>query len=893
MIESPLLIPPYGSMDKPFHVLGMETIQNEAASEPFNPRFNNVDFQGGTGKFTCNTINGNTSFRTYGIYGLSADHIGTASTGWFARNFNAINKLLNLSNDIMVSADFECIGLRDNAETAYETFNLGFYQAFGINCYMSIRWGTAGSLWPGLTISMEIVGVGGAVTPFVTWSYVVPPTHPVYSSFNLGSRIFNASMIWSRNLALGGLLTGHYLFINGYYITSPALVDSRSLNAVGGNWGLYVEVAPSMNIIPISDSVSTVKNLRIRPVLLYGDGSVIFPYSPSWELSSSNGPAFDTNSLYNSPQDFKFTGNPIYVKDDMAIRIKNIGRSGFYPIWVTMPISGNVGLPIFENLSINRAQNNPFIKKPPILMVDHSLDIGDNYIDTGAVYEASGRESYPKLSNDGRFLDSRNQPSAVIGLDHESIWKGMMNGLGDSGKVDSTAKWNLIGVNNYHEDRDGLLSESSYPGVVCQYKTNTDPQDGGSGIISCNRAPTDPMTFYLDGSARIPGMGTKDTDVINPRIIGLNSKGTDRHMALMIGIVPIAVVGVHPVVTFTYTLRIMRILNNDKLDTTAPFGAATGSADLLLGCSGLVMYDLPYRLGIVPPLFKQPPDIAIVPIGNPRTTTSFRVYWLNGVDTATGLYNYEIRYTNITNNGSNWSGGSAAVKINMESYNNKAGSPTYTIPLQFDIIQPEDGKFIMVVTLGMIQAPGSVIPYLEYSCFCVMLSSTDGVNFNNPIPINSGAFNNTVLPGYSLGYYNHFGLPHLSYTPYGKNAGEILLGLTNMRCAESAGPVTEQLSSFVFKTSLEKIALCTSTAVGNSPFTVLVNCRKLINESPTGTLNVWNQQYILGVAAFRDRHNKIHIAMNKKPYSEAVTGDIMGSIYYVVIDDTNYAVPGA
>lgn len=892
MIESPLLIPPYDSMDKPFHVLRLETIQDEAASEPFNPKFNNTDYQNGTGKFICTTMNGDTTFKTYSEYGLSADHLGISSTGWGAHTVIGAmpNLLLNLSNDVMISADFECVGLRDNAETAYETFNLGFYQSAVRICYMAIRWGTAGSPWPGLTISMYIIGVAGMVVPFTTWSYVVPITHPVYNSFNLGARKFNASMIWSRNLALGGLLTGHYLFINGYYITSPALVDSRRLDTIGGNFGIYVDVVPRMNIIPISDSTSAVKNLRVRSVLLYGDGSAIFPYSPSWELSSNNGPAFDTNNMYNSPQDFKYTGSPIYVKDDMAIRIKNIGRSGFYPIWTTMPISGNVGLPVFENLSINRAQNNPFIKKPPIMMVDHSLDIGDNYIDSGAVYEASGRESYPKLSNDGRFLDSINQPSAVIGLDHESIWKGMMNGLGDSGKVDTTAKWNLFGINNYHEDRDNLLSESSYPGVVCQYNTTTDPQDGGSGIISCNRAPTDPMTFYLDNVAS--PSNTSEVDLVNPRIIGLNPKGTDRHMALMVGIKPTALAGVHPVITYTYTLRIMRMLNNDKLDVNAPFGAATGYGDLLLGCSGLVMYDLPYRLGMVAPLFAQPPDIAIVPIGNPRTTTSYRVYWLNGVDTASGLYNYEIRYTNITNNGSNWSGGSAAIRINMESYNNKAGSPVYTIPLQFDIIQPEDGKFIMVVTLGTIQAPGSVVPYMEYICYCVMLSSTDGINFNNPIPINSGAFNNSVLPGYSLGYYNHFGLPHLSYTPYGKNAGEILLGLTNMRCNDSAGPLNEQLSAFVFKTSLEKIALCTSTAVGNSPFTVLVNCRKLIHECPSGTVGTWGYQYILGVAAFRDRHNKIHVAMNKKPYSELITGDILGSIYYAVLDDTNYAVPG-
>lgn len=892
MIESPYLIPPFGSIDKPFHVLGLETIHNEAASDPLNPKFNNTNQQGGTSKFLWNIVGGATVRRTYSDYGLSVIHPTAAATSsniLVPNNAIIPNSLHPPSSDLMISADFECNSIRNPAQTVYETFRVGLYNTPAANCYFAIRWGVAGSLWPGLRVSMNIVGAGVVVNQFVTWQFIIPATHPVYSSFNLNIRKCNASIIWSKRLFDSGVtVSSCHLFINGYYITSALAANCRDLSVWPGNSGLSASIVISIGAV-VNTAISTIRNLRARPVLLYGNGSVQFPYTASWELSELNGPAFDTNSIYNSPQNFRYTGSQIYTKDDMAVRIRNIGRAGFYPLTATMPISGNLKSVNFEHLMINRAQNNPFIKKPPIMMVDHSLDIGDNYIETGAVYEASGRESFPKSVNENNYETSRSQPPAVLGFDHETIWNGMLNGLGDNGKANTTGVWTAIGVNNYKEGGAKLLSESSYAGAVCEFTGLGDSSSltGNQGWpVQCNRSPSDPLEFYSDG---IPPACPiiMENNLKNFRFVGLNNNGTDRHKALFIAIRPTAIAGISPTIALTADLAVGRILNNDMVDISAPFGATGFRIPFGGECTGFLMCDLPQRLGITAPAFGEYSDIALVPLGDPRTTLKHRAYFLQGA--VAGNYSYSIKYIDFDSNGQT-NGAVGTVNLNMNIINSNASTRIYNNPLQFDIIQPEAGKFVMVATLGLIQVPGSVAPTMESITICVIYSSIDGINFVNPIQIISGAFNNNQTPNAknaSRGYMCTFGFPHLSYTDYGKNSGEILLGLTNIR-ADSATPV-EHLSAFVFKTSVNKIASWNSRSVG-SPLTVLVNCRRLISEQITGVAANWQNQYIMGVAAFRDRQGKIHIAMNKKPKtSTPATDDVNGAIYYAVIDDSNYS----
>jgi len=546
-------------------------------------------------------------------------------------------------------------------------------------------------------------------------------------------------------------------------------------------------------------SQTNMRNLRIRPVMVYGDG-LSFPHSPTWEQTPNNGPAFDCDSLYASTQDFKYTGNPIYVSDVISVRVRQIGRSGFYPMTVTMPISGTFVNAEFENIMVNRAQNNPFEKKPPILMVDHSLDIGEDYINTGAVYEATGRETFPRPINEHRFEASRNQPPALIGFDNETTFISMMNGSGDNGKVNNMGTWTAVGVKNFKEDGGKLLTESSYPGAVCEFSGLGDPSSNtgnGGWPVQCNRSPSDPLEFYGDGIPPACNI-LLENDIKHIRFVGLNAPNSDRHKALFVGIKPTAFAGAVPSIVMSGDLIVGRMLNNEMLDVSAPFGASGYMIPFGNEFSNhMMMFDLPQKLGIVAPTFMQYPDIAIVPLGDPRTTTKHRVYWLSAIP-AGGVYAYTISYIDLDNNGETVSSiAPTPINLNMNIHNEESSSTQYNIPLQFDIVQPEAGKFILVVTLGVAQLPAA-IPEMEKIIACAMYSSSDGINFTTPIPITVGAFNNTQYPnpkGGTSEYQMSFGLPHLSHTAYGKDSGEILLCLTNLNC--TTVNTTEHLSTFV------------------------------------------------------------------------------------------------
>jgi hypothetical protein len=886
MLELPVFSPAIGSIDKQNHVVQLETIHNEACSEQLNPRFNNT-----TSKYSRTAINA--TFRDYSKYGASVIHSASSTSSTqaiYSTPGSMPNALHNLDYSAISSVDIMCDTPRSAGSNVYETYYCGFYSSNSEYAIMGVRWGTPASSRPGLRVSVAFVGAG-AILPMWSWYSIVPSTHPAYSSFNMNCRSANIALMWDRRVySAGG--EGLHLFINGYWVAaiprSPTDLE-RDLSTMVSSCGLYSYI----NIYRAAGnytSTSYIKNMRIRPVITFGDGSPAFPYSLSFDKSYSNGPIFDCGNLYNSPQDFRYTGNPIYIKDMMSYRLKNIGKSGFYPLRVTMPISGNEVSATFENVMVNRAQNNPFMKKPPVMMVDHTLDIGDDYLDTGAVYEATNRETNPRpVQEVVSDTNGRSQAPAIIGFDHETVWNGMLDGSGDSGMVDTDGLWDAVGVKNFNETGGKMLTEESYPGAVCEYSSMGSPSDqsGTQGWpIQCNRGPTDPLEFYGDG---IPPACSilMENDIKHLRFVGLNGSNTNRHKALFVGIKPTAFAGAIPTVTLQADLVIGRMLNNEMLDVSAPFGATGYYSPFGGEFANLIMCEFPRELTTTAPTFYQYPDIAIVPLGDPRTTKKHRVYWLCGVPGPV-VYSYQIKYIDFDDNGETvLSASPQTINMNMSLYNQASINAIYDTPLQFDIIQPEDGKFIIVVSLGTIKTPG-VGASLETTAACVMYSSNDGINFTTPIQITSGAFNR-LYPKKLSHYYTTLGLPHLSYTAYGRNAGEILLCLTNMNCL--SGITDDYLSTFVFKASLSQV-LRWNPRQGGTPFTVLVNCRKLTSETVTGIVDSYQSQDILGAAAFRDRQGKIHVAMNKKPRDSATpapTPDFVGGIIYAVLDDGNYA----
>ena len=890
VIENPVLLPPYGSIDKPFHVLKADVIYNAIFNEPFNDN-NHMDVGfGGNGKFLWGAINSirlvykdNRFSNRHNAVVATSQHFATPNVAGFP------NMLHQSSGDLMVNANMRNITLRGVGEAVYETYLCGFYNSAANFAYAIVRWGTAGSGFGGVRVTTQLNCPAGAVASFA-WSFILPASHPVYSSFTLGRRDFNIGLIWSKRLFDAGVPSLH-VFINGYWIASAPVVNTRDLSTIVGSSGGYVNAQVTRVGGFAATSQSIIDNLRIRPVFLYGDGSVSFPYSPTWELTSDNGPAFAYDSIpYSDNRNFDAAGvSATYLKDSMDLRIANIGRTGFYPINCQMPISRNIIPVTFEHTLWNRAQNNPFNKKPPILMADTSLDIGDNYIASGSVYEATGRESFPRpvQTTALNFSAPNSQMPAMIGFDHESIWPGMMNGQGDSGKADHNDKWTAIGTNNSKDNVSDMRNEESYAGAVCEFTGLGSPaSNSGNGgwPIQCNRSPSDPLALYLDSAAI--GAEVFDNALRNIRFVGLNPNNTDRYKALMVAMKETGPYApALPSVYYQGDLVVGRLLNNDMLDTSGSFAAGLKTiwANTF---DGIALVDLPQRLGITAPVFFQYSDLAIVPLGDPKTTKKHRIYWIgNRAGTAVGSYGFDIYYTDLDNNGETIVNGSRQL-VNLD-YNIYYGSAYYTMPLHFDVIQPEAGKFVMVATLGYTAIPGMGAPQLETRVVTVTYISADGINFTSPTIITSGALDpgNTVAGSQS----SQFAFPKLSYTAYGKNAGEVLLSLTHVDCITRIVSFNI-LETYIFKGLLDNIYQQGSNTQTTKQWQAIINCNRLVYEStqviPPLTLSL---SHVLNAAAFRDRQGKIHVAINKKPQGIVTPGsEFYGGLYYIVVDDSNY-----
>jgi hypothetical protein len=846
----------------------LECVIDARHSDSFAPHsFNNTDYQDGSGKWSASAalVTNALPYRRNGV-AWSLAHGGGVASSTMSLTTNHVDTYLNMNNDCIIKNTIttKCTnvsGINIRLELIVWDTTMPLRR---LRYMVDISYATGIHTWRlyfidefGVTIFSSSGNISGAML----------------EKISLTDWIYELAIAWSKR-AQDATNNGLTLYVNGYHLTT---FDSvlLSLEDIGPSAAttLTVSYNGSPGALPKTFN-GTMRNFMVMPYILYGNGTT---HDYANAISDESNIKVLEHSLLNQ----SFVGWPVTASllatYFMGFRLRTFERSGLQPLSAVMPVTNAVEPIVFEYTLYNKSHNNPFVPKAPHIMIDESLKISDDYIYDGAVYDADNDEhGIVPIYDIGRTPTNHKLPSQNIQIGNLSEWPGMLNGSGDGDKVNNEVSYKLKPTKKRSENSSKMLNEESYTGFVIHNDGMGDANGGGAGNggwpLCCDRSPSSPMEFIRDN-------GNYSSIVMSNnlryhRFVELPHNTADRYKSLFVAWCESAAPSGTPT-AWNMDLVVGRILNNDRTDSSAPF-TVTGYYVLDAGLSINVIYDLPQALGITTPSFRLLPDLSLIHIGDPSTSTTHRIYRL-AQNTIGGDYSFDIKYYTLSDCGETLVDSGLVVFEDYLFVGGVGGGYVKSI-LQFDIIQPRDGFFIMVAVMGSRDwDQGQTI---EGGLAMMSFSSEDGIHFRNPSLTNLDGLEFKYKP---VGDLYTYAFPALSYSNYGPYAGEILLGVTQINGEDEEN----KYKSGIFRTFYDG-RTWSSTSVNS--WTMIVACNELVQE-----VNYDNyKSLVLGTAAFRDHVGKLHVAINKIPYvyydeQEPFIDDPYGAMYYVVLDYNNSA----
>jgi len=820
---------------------------------------NNMNYQSGNNKWYTSKPAA-ASWLDFSQYGccISVPVTG-AGTSTVQLRHNGLILNPDLADDLFCGVTYKEYDYIDDAKDIYRVFRIRLYNS-GSAAYVefNLYFGTAASIKPGIQWDCTVNVPPGSFSD----SGVVAAGHPLYNLITHYKRNVSLSMIISSAVQIDTVYDSIALYVNGYCIAS--LSPTEAIASVGVvNMRIYSYYVVGAGAFPITFE-TLFRDFFVLPAPIYGGGSI--PY----ELAMIHDPTIIEKAHSSVRIGLGTPTYPIidfvYIAYKYSLTLKSRCASGFYPLNVTMPMSASI-IPItlehvYKYLPVDRYG----ILGGPIAMIDRSLELPDDYIDSGAIYDAEDDECGLGVSLDTQINTGTQMPDVKLNVRPESRWDDL-----DSGSI-TDSKMNLdnttvIPVNTEREVGGNMRNESSYGGVMAQFFGMGSNEGDGVGNcgwpIGCDRAPSSPLELYKDNVA--PTIVFQNA-MRYFRFVQLDSRNTDRLKALFVAYKETNVPAGDPE-TWNLNVVVGRIKNNDMIDFDVPFSSAGYRVIGTSTCT--VMHDLPQYYGTTGKAFRCLPDIALVHLGNPDITTEHRVYWIDQGITI-GTYDYIIKYQDFSDNGE-IDGVSGSITLSDLPFNPYNLGETRDSILQFDIIQPEVGKFILITVMGdATWVPGGLI---SDDVVCCIYESLDGITFIDPVLFRGdGLFlavkSNLLTP--TLGF------PHLTYSRRNNKENELLLGLINI---DEQTDASDRFQGAIFK---KYLGVENWTKDLCKPWELYFNCSMAVQEK----VYYDDQTYILGTAAFRDRHNKIHVAINKVAYGNDYEENYYAGMYYVVLDDS-------
>lgn len=845
------IIPTYGLADRDNGVCVQVDGLNCSGWNSFGNKFNNTDYQGGSGEFITSTFGGPTLL-DYNTYGLAIRFVGGGRT--FIIHHGTMQH--TVGSDAVFTVSFKSkLGLPPVGSTLNAMYSNMIYDA-AINNQISssLIFDAITNTW-----SLEVMVVRAGVLLYMNTTNIID----VGLIASLGQR--NEHDVVLHTVVSGAILNSGatndniFWYVNGVRIDSYRLVAAHI--AVAMSYYARIDWNGALGV-PFCDVC--IRNYAVLPTVLYGNGVNPLYYENAFadgtSLNNTFGNVVD-NNMYYAGMTNRIFNFPFILKSRYA---------GKYPLSYVLPFGGGQTNITYEHITPNRLHNNRLDGKPPKLMIDSSLAIDDLSIDSGAITGLNDNEtgvnletSYPEIINSPIGNNTIiMRPSSSVSTRYFKTWRQMNSG-GYDNIVDTDNDWIIYGSSGDTKKNSGMKSEYSYPGIVAKY-------NGIDGWPICSdRSPSEPVALYADDNVHLTTMVRFEDCIYSMfRFVAINTiagvNNSENDMALFAAWRDVNA----PVAGYWQNLQLVlgKYKLNDRVEDNAVF---VNGYRVMATVSPIQQQDCPSLIGTLHAVspWSQYPDIAIIPIGDPATTTSFRVYYIDSA-VAGGVYNFYLKYCDITDNGDTVVGPNS---VTFKEYiDNPFSSTLLNSPFQFDVIQPEPNRFLFVITMGNVSdVQGSGI---DHDLACVIYDSNDGINLYNP-----RIFRSNYLGCHATDERYCFAFPSLTYSKIGSGNIEVLLTLTAI---DSSGWPLYAFKTGVFQMTYDHINWSNNNA---RAWSLLIECNKYLSES---TYDKDEVRSLCG-SAFRDQYGKIHVVVTKIPVNSGT--DYFGGLYYMVFDPYNKA----